>query len=60
MVIQIGDHVLYGSDSLIAGYRYGAFNFDANGAGFRVDELVVRGAGDFGTGWAAKRALLGK
>ncbi len=60
VVIQIGDQVLYGNDSLIAGDRYDTFNFDANGAGFLIDDLEVRGAGDFQTDWAAKRMSLGK
>jgi hypothetical protein len=60
VVIQIGDKVLYGRDSLIAGDRYDTFNFDANGAGFLIDDLEVRRAGGFQASWAAKRVSLGK
>ena len=60
VVIQIGDRILYGKDDLIAGDRYDTFNLDATGAGFLLDRIEIRAAGDYQAEWKTRRKQLEK
>ncbi len=58
VVIQFGDHVLYGKHPLIDGERYDTFNFDATGDGYFLDHLQAWTAGDYRKTWPEKRKKL--
>ena len=58
VVVQFGDHVLYGRHPLIDGERYDTFNFDATGDGYFLDYLHAWTAGNYRNTWAEKRKKL--
>lgn len=58
VVVQFGEHVLYGKHPLIDGERYDTFNFDATGDGYLLDHLQAWTAGNFRKTWSGKRKTL--
>lgn len=58
VVFQIDEQVLYGRHPLIGKERYDKFNIDVNGEGFVWDEVTIWAAGDYRSGWKAKRDKL--
>ncbi len=58
VVVQFGDHVLYGKHPLIDGERYDTFKFDATGDGYLLDHLQAWAAGDYRKNWTKESKKL--